>query len=73
MSSATVIAIFNDSGIHTKVESRPETRNASSTASSATQPSALINRPSSPPSTFRLAKLPRPLDVSSEKITTVRA
>ena len=60
-------------GNHTSAESTPDTRNASNAANSATQPSALIKRPSSPPSSFRLAKLPRPLDVSSEKITTVRA
>ena len=70
---ATVIAIFSGSGNQTRAESRPERTTASRAVSSAIRPNALMRRPSLRPSRRVLRKLPRPLETSMEKITTVRA
>ena len=71
--SSTVMATFNAIGSHTSAPSSQEATSASRAASIATEPSALMRRPSSSPSTRRLKALPTPLDTSMEKITTVKA
>ena len=68
-----MIAIFTPSGSPTSAVSSEEATTPSREASKATQPSALIRRLSLPPMTLRLKALPRPLETSMEKITTVSA